>query len=244
MRESLPRDWRGGADRDAAAAALLFALVLDGAPAIRAAQLQKIHAFMGEALEGLVEEQILRAQRLAPEQRLPVLAGIVPALRRLPKETRQRILDCLGALSRVDGEIQIFEYTLTALARLYINESLAPRRLARPVKLRDTVAELQSVFSALAAHGHDSETTRERAYADGIARLRLERPPPFRLVAGWAQALEHALGCLDGLPPPEKALVIEGLAATVVHDGQVTIAEGELLRAICATLHCPLPPLL
>jgi hypothetical protein len=30
----------------------------------------------------------------------------------------------------------------------------------------------------------------------------------------------------------------------VNYDGRVTIGEAELVRAICAALHCPLPPML
>ena len=30
---------------------------------------------------------------------------------------------------------------------------------------------------------------------------------------------------------------------TIAHDGRMTVSESELLRAICAVLHCPLPPL-
>jgi hypothetical protein len=32
--------------------------------------------------------------------------------------------------------------------------------------------------------------------------------------------------------------------AAVSHDGRVCVAEAELLRVICASLHCPLPPML
>ncbi|MGI9335923.1 MAG: hypothetical protein ACR2RL_22480 [Gammaproteobacteria bacterium] len=37
----------------------------------------------------------------------------------------------------------------------------------------------------------------------------------------------------------------EGLACAdaVLHDGEVTIAEGELLRAVAECLDCPMPPL-
>ena len=33
------------------------------------------------------------------------------------------------------------------------------------------------------------------------------------------------------------------MVGTVSHDQQLTLGEAELVRAICATLHCPLPPL-
>ena len=37
---------------------------------------------------------------------------------------------------------------------------------------------------------------------------------------------------------------VEAITATIGHDGRVGIAEAELLRTICSTLHCPLPPML
>ena len=33
------------------------------------------------------------------------------------------------------------------------------------------------------------------------------------------------------------------MVAVISHDGQMTVTELELLRTICAILHCPLPPL-
>jgi hypothetical protein len=39
-------------------------------------------------------------------------------------------------------------------------------------------------------------------------------------------------------------VLVEGLVRTVAHDRRLSVAEGELLRTVCATLHCPLPPIL
>jgi hypothetical protein len=67
--------------------------------------------------------------------------------------------------------------------------------------------------------------------------------PAYSPVPGWSGALDRSLRCLDGLQPAEKARLVEALGMTIVHDGQVMRTEAELLRAICAVLHCPLPPL-
>jgi hypothetical protein len=37
---------------------------------------------------------------------------------------------------------------------------------------------------------------------------------------------------------------VEALVKTIALDQQLTVAEAELLRAICASIHCPLPPLM
>ena len=59
-----------------------------------------------------------------------------------------------------------------------------------------------------------------------------------------ALALDPVWAPLDALDPLAKQSVVEGLVATVGHDGTVNVAEAELLRTICAALHCPLPPML
>ena len=41
--------------------------------------------------------------------------------------------------------------------------------------------------------------------------------------------------------PPAKEVLIQGLASAIHADGEVSVAEAELLRVICASLHCPLP---
>jgi hypothetical protein len=38
-------------------------------------------------------------------------------------------------------------------------------------------------------------------------------------------------------------MLVKAMVRAVSHDLRMTVAESELLRAICAALHCPLPPL-
>jgi hypothetical protein len=40
-----------------------------------------------------------------------------------------------------------------------------------------------------------------------------------------------------------KKSLLQAVSNTITHDGQLTLSEAELLRAICASLDCPLPPL-
>ena len=243
LRALLPGDVLAGDDHAAQATALLLALVLDADPVARAVQLQKVRAVFGVALDAALAAQAERLRAVAVDQRLALLGRIVPDLRRLPPSTRQRILDILGALARTDGVVSVFEYALGTLARVYLGESLAPHRTARHVRLAAATVELQVLFATLAAHGHGDGHTAQLAYERGTARLGLPKPLPYRAQPGWSAALDRALRCLDGLSPGDKARVVEGLGATIVHDGEVTVAEAELLRAICAALHCPLPPL-
>ncbi|MCK6370420.1 MAG: M48 family metalloprotease, partial [Gammaproteobacteria bacterium] len=242
LRESLST--LPSAARTDRAVARLIALVLDPQPEYRRMQRQKIAARLGRALADLVVEEAVQIERFPPDRRLPLLAEIVPALRLLPRESRAVLLECLAELCRVDGEIAIFEYALCTLAREYLVEGLDPRRRPRAIRMGSVTAELQTVFSTLAAHGHADAAARETAYWSGMGLLVTDRPgPPYRPVPGWTNALDRALRCLDGLGAADKRQLVAALAAIIVHDGQVTVEEGELLRVICAVLHCPLPPL-
>ena len=65
----------------------------------------------------------------------------------------------------------------------------------------------------------------------------------FTRLGHWAPQLDHALSRLDSLQPAAKEMLVKALVRTVSHDLRMTVAESELLRAICAVLHCPLPAL-
>src|SRR5207249_8924706 len=57
-------------------------------------------------------------------------------------------------------------------------------------------------------------------------------------------AVESALNELNLLAPLKKPLFIKASVATAMADDRLTLAEGELLRAICAALDSPVPPIL
>jgi hypothetical protein len=77
-----------------------------------------------------------------------------------------------------------------------------------------------------------------------MRRLLPMATPVFASPSDWIATLDQALTRLDFLPPAIKQAFIEALVVTVAHDRQVTLGEAELLRVVCASLHCPLPPLL
>jgi len=49
---------------------------------------------------------------------------------------------------------------------------------------------------------------------------------------------------LLGLNGKGRRTLLLAICETAAHDGRLSVAEGELIRVICATLDCPLPPIL
>ena len=56
--------------------------------------------------------------------------------------------------------------------------------------------------------------------------------------------LDQCLDILQQINIAGRASLLQAVIAAVSQDGQLTVAEAELLRAVCATLELPLPPIL
>ncbi|MDH3621988.1 MAG: hypothetical protein OER91_13910, partial [Gammaproteobacteria bacterium] len=56
--------------------------------------------------------------------------------------------------------------------------------------------------------------------------------------------LDHGLDVLLGLNSKGKESLLRAISATAGHDGRLTVTEAEMIRAVCATLDYPLPPIL
>jgi hypothetical protein len=77
-----------------------------------------------------------------------------------------------------------------------------------------------------------------RSYVSGEHTYRL----PPREDCSLAE-FDAALQTLNQSVPAIKRRIVIACAACILANHQVTVREAELLRAICDTLDCPLPPL-
>ncbi len=243
LARSLPDGLLANLEGPGRALGLLLALVLDPKPEVRARQLSLVKESLGDQALSLIARAETAARALDPIQRLPVLQTLFPALRRLPREDRRRIVDGLNRLILVDGRIEIFEFALGTLARVYLRDELEPTAGGRALRLDEVDAQLQVVFSILAWQGAREEAAARRAFELGMHHVLPMQRPAYAPSPAWPAALDEALRRLDRLLPAAKEQLVEALVKTIAHDQRLTIEEAELLRAICAALHCPLPPL-
>lgn len=223
---------------------MLLASLIGEQPAVNAAQREILARFLGADLLAVVDQHERGLATVPPQLRLPVVQLLFPALRRLTLDDRRRLLRAVNLLARVDGQTDVFECSLILMLEAALNDELTgPREFVTQTLVRLT-AQVATVFAVLASQGSADPVAARRAYEAGLALVLPRERPDFRLIDPWPEQFAHALQALQRLHPYGKRSLVEGLVRTIAHDEQLSIAEAELLRTVCAVLRCPLPPLL
>jgi Zn-dependent protease with chaperone function len=246
LRASLPAGLEAALHRGSTAACLWLAVGLSAEPAVREAQLARVRAALGEPVALAVAALAREVATIPVAQYLPLLQRALPVLKALPQGRRAAIATLTAELARADGRISPLEYLLATLATRYLSDQLEPPRKPGTLGLDDCAGELGTLFAVVASAGREDAVDARRAYERGLATLLPRQRPDYAAPdpAAWPAALDGALGRLVALRPAAKELLVDGLGRTVLHDGTVRIEEAELVRAACAALRCPLPPLL
>ncbi len=243
LHATIPAQLRSSAQSDADAPAVVLALLIDSDEAIAALQRLAITAARGSAETLRVIEMQQAVQNLDAALRLPLAALAFPTLRSRPAAELQALQTLVTALSRADGRIGAFEFVLAQMLSVQLSDWLSPSAAMvgkrRLVDLEDDAALLLSV---VADAGSAARAQSDRAYRHGWAHLWPQSTRAPVVPIDWTTALGAALNRLDQLQPMAKKILIEALVKTLAIDGRVSIGESELLRVVCASLHCPLPP--
>ena len=220
-----------------------------------------LHAAPGPVRDAQQYELVARTDRRCAEQaldyadsmtglnpmlRLPLASLAFPLLRRRPRPELQQFMDTVFALVHADGQVDLFEYCLGRLLQTQVSESLDPSRawVSGNKRLADCTASATTLFAIVAQAGHVNPADAPRAYVAGLARVFPRLNAPYKPPKDMLGALDAIWPELDALQPLGKELLMEGIVTAISHDTRVNVAEAELLRTICASLHCPLPPML
>jgi Zn-dependent protease with chaperone function len=246
LHRTIPQALRDAAWQSGQAMPLLFALVLNDDETVRTRQLELLELRFDAGTRALAQELQVALVDLHPMQRLPLAALAFPALRRRPRAQLDVFTAALGELVEADGQVTLGEYCLARLVQLQVVDALDPSatRVMGRLKLTDVEADLKDVLAIVAQYGHDDAAAAQRAYALGLGEALPGATLAYSPPSDWMTVLDRALPKLDRLGAPGKELVVGALTRAISADGAVSVAESELLRTICAALHCPLPPLL
>jgi Zn-dependent protease with chaperone function len=246
LHEKLPEDLRDAARDPRRAAAVVLALALARDADARKAQVALLGQDLATDTVATVTSLADAMANLHPMLRLPLASLTAPALRRQPRPQLQAFVARLQRLINADGKVDPDEYCLAKLVQVQVIDALDPgaafaggRR-----KLANCIDEVRDLFALMARWGNDNHAGAQRAFFAAMHEALPEATVAFAWPDDWQHALDNALKELDRVSPAGKELVVRGLTLAISDDGMVSVAESELLRVVCAALHCPLPPML
>ena len=244
VRESIPEGVREFVDSPDHARALTLAVLLSQSAELQATQRRLLESGYGPEVTAHVFAQRDLAQSLAPELRLPAVQQLFPSLRRLSLAERQKLREVVSQLALADARVDVFECCLSLLLASTLYDELSAGAQHGSASLLQETDAIRVLFCVLATQGAKDAAQAARAYDAGISVVLPEHRPSFGDIADWPGALRDALARLVHLRPFAKKVLIEGLVRCIAHDRTLAVAEAELLRTVCAVLHCPLPPIL
>jgi Zn-dependent protease with chaperone function len=220
--EAIPAPIRAAVHDAGGAAAAIVAVLLAPVDEVRAAQLQAVRDAGAGALAAPAEASAAHTRNLGPEHRLPLVDLALPALHDASPAAKDELVRALEAAIHADRRVSLHELVVLEL----VKSQLAPAPKGPPAEgrtLSELGADAQLLLELMAHAGRRADAR------DARERLTLA-------------AVSAALRNLKALAPLEKARFVKGLFAAATSDGEIRVAEAELLRLAGAVLDCPLPP--
>jgi Zn-dependent protease with chaperone function len=242
--DQLPEALRDRAHGTDTVVPLVFGLLLSAGHDVRANQHAVLASRHGQAVADAAWQEAHELSSLHPMLRLPLAEVAFPALRERPRPERDALMETVYAVIRADGRMSVSEYCLSRLLyeELYEVDNRQPAWGRKRYSLAASRSAATILLAVLAQSGHDEAAAAEAAFHAGIERLFPGQRPAYAPPEQGVMALEPVWPPLDGLNSGDKQLLVEAMVTVISHDGGILVVELELLRTICAMLHCPLPP--
>jgi hypothetical protein len=244
--QTLPEEVKRAAHDAFSARAVVFALLLDDDTTIRQQQLECVQQRLGSP----THDETVRLAPLVAAQgaaaRLPLIEIVQSTLLQLSPGQFEQFRDTVIELVKADRKIDLFEFAIQRglLNRLERHFAGGKSPGVRYPAVHGLAAEIRTVLSALAHLGHTKPEEARTAFAQAAETLKLRQPLGMDSRGECTlKSIGQALDKLALASPVIKKRVLHAAIVVVAIDGEVTVGEAELLRAVGDSLECPLPPI-
>ena len=247
LRSSIPADLYDAAHSPELAYLLAVSLVLDRDGRTLERQLVICTERLGEQRVEIIRRLYDSLSSIGLEFRLPLLEIAFPALKKRPVPHLTFLIELCSRLIDVDGDIDLYEFCYLRILTVNLKQAVdpavrhAPRRAPKK-EIRDAAINLLRI---VANYGAERPEDAETAFRAGLATL-----PKWAANSTYdggprvsIDLLNHSLNLMLTLNGAGRRTLLKAISAVAMADGQLSVAEGEVLRAITATLELPLPPI-
>ena len=232
---------------------ILYTLLIDSRSEIRTKQLSILSQNEDHACLNTMQQVADQLKAIPLESRIPLAQKTLPSIRGLTSDQYVKFRKTMEMLVAADGQVDIFEYALRCLfiSDLDVHFGLAKAPAGNISNAATAVQPLAVTLSYLAYSGRGDLQNGEKT-AEDMAAIQKAFDSGMKTYGATAQmvpmdsstlsSFDAAMKLLAEYAPAVKQKIIAAYLACASSDGEISVREGELLRAISATLDCPLPP--
>ena len=176
--------------------------------------------------------------------RLPLLNLIIPYIKQLSENEREKVSYCARGLSLADGTITTFEIAILQILKSALNDK---DENFGSNDIENECRSLCVVISFIASKGKMSKTETKKAVEKGLGVCR--KSPIFSKISNKLIPYEEvkpedvlrSLNTLSNSSFKKKEVFLNAFSETINFDKKVTTQEKELQVAIFEALGCPHP---
>lgn len=174
--------------------------------------------------------------------KIPIVELAFPTLKAMDKNKYQTFRNTLIELIPADNKVDLFEYTvhqylIRDLDRYF---GFAGAEKVQYSKIGEILPMYQKVLSYLAYAGSDDPKEINEAFSKGCSEFSISCP-----ILPKEECTPYLFGSslseLAKASPALKKKLLSSFYRCIASDGIITLEEGELIRAIAATLDAPMP---
>lgn len=246
LHRSIPAELFEAAHSPKSAHLLALALTLDNAFADR--QLSLIDRQLGDECGAQVRDFYTGLQSVGPRYWLPLLEISFPALKQRPAGQLKLLVDLMRTLMEIDGDIDLREYCYSRIIARHLEQAAAPAAASRKNRVsKDAARQAAVALIRIVAHQGSNDKAAEESACKAGLKIFGSWAGEVTVTPGDQRSVRHlndTLNVLSMINPAGRKSLVDAVTATISQDGRLTLREAELLRAICASLECPLPPIL
>ncbi len=241
---SVPLDHAVHDAQQAEAVVLLCALSID---THKASQQRSVIAARAPQLAQATARLDREVAALTIASRLELVDRACATLVMQPASSYKSFRSLLSESMRVDGTVDLLEWTISQVLRMRVELPLAVQAGFTPPARRGSMGSVaehaQRLLGLLALQGHDDDVEALAALHVGLAETNLSVVGLPRRDERTLDSIALDLDRLETLRPSAVGTLVRAAAAVVSTDQHTTDREYLLLRAISERLGVPLPPI-
>jgi Zn-dependent protease with chaperone function len=227
------------------ARAIVYFLVLSKDESVRGRQLEVLQNSADVGVFAELQKLYQSATEIAAQQRLPLVTIALSSMRQLSQNQYRLFRENFTTLVEIDKKMSLLEWSLQKIVmhnlETVFGKDEAPYFGKRNLK---NCKKSVSILLSILTHSTEQEgISNEETFAAGADELKMS----LQLIAVSKidfDTLNNALDDLADLKPLQKPALLKACVRCITADGKIQAIETELLRAIAATIDCPVPPLL